>query len=199
MVTKEELIAFEREVADHFNAGKIRAPVHLAGGNEDVLIDFFKTVRAHDWIVGTWRMHYHCLLKGVPPKRLMADILAGRSISLCYPEHKILSSAIVAGHLPIAVGLAMQNKRQGNDDHVFAFLGDMAATTGMFAECATYAEAHKLPITFVVEDNGLSVCTPTQAVFANEHDEVFDQRWRVVRYRYTLPWPHAGAGVRVQF
>ena len=107
--TKEELIAFEDEIAALFNAGKIRAPVHLYSGNEDEIIDAFRPIRAQDWVFCSWRSHYQCLLKGVPKELVRDEILAGRSISLCFPGHRIYSSAIVGGVLPIAVGAAMSS------------------------------------------------------------------------------------------
>ena len=107
---KKDLIAFEEEIADLFNAGKIRAPVHLYKGNENKIINVFKNINKNDWVFCSWRSHYQCLLKGVPPNKVKAEILAGRSISLCFPEHKIFSSAIVGGVLPIAVGTAMSIK-----------------------------------------------------------------------------------------
>lgn len=193
-MTREDLIAFERAVADAFNDGRIRAPVHLAGGNEDELIEIFQVVQEDDWVATTWRSHYHCLLKGVPRERVMADVLLGRSITLCYPEHRIFSSAIVGGALPIALGVAWSIKRSGGRNRVFAFLGDMAATGGMFAECSRYAVGHELPIVFVVEDNGKSVCTDTAVTWGPGRGAI-----PADRYDYALPWPHAGAGKRVQF
>lgn len=201
---KQFLIAFEAEIAEAFNRGEIRAPVHLAGGNEDALIEVFDSVQPGDWVCGSWRLHYHCLLKGVPPARLKADVLAGRSITLTYPEHRIVSSAIVGGVLPIALGLAWSIKRSDSDDFVWAFCGDMASLGGMFAECRRYAEGHDLPIQFVVEDNGVSVCTDTadawgqSTMFSKPMDRVASCGG-VTRYRYALPWPHAGAGKRIQF
>lgn len=193
-MTREDLIAFERGIAELFNAGKIRAPVHLDGGNEEQLIEIFGEVRPHDWLCGSWRQHYHCLLKGVAPERLEADIRAGRSISLCYPEHRIVSSAIVAGVIPIALGIAWSIKRAGGAERVWCFLGDMTSTTGTFDECLRYAEGHALPIRFVIEDNGKSVCTDTKEVWGSHRSANL-----VHIYRYDLPFPHAGAGQRVQF
>src|SRR5437868_6423933 len=103
---KEELIAFEEEIAALFNAGKIRAPVHLYFGNEDQIIQIFQPIRRQDWVFCSWRSHYQCLLKGVPKELVREEILAGHSISLCFPTHRIYSSAIVGGVLPIAVGAA---------------------------------------------------------------------------------------------
>src|SRR6266403_4015680 len=130
MMTREELINFETEIAEIFNAGKIRAPVHLYSGNEDEMIEIFRDVRPEDWVMCSWRSHYQCLLKGVPPQEVKAAILDGKSISLCFPEHRILSSAIVGGVLPIATGLALGIKLRGDNHKVVCFLGEMTSETG---------------------------------------------------------------------
>lgn len=197
-MTPADLISFELEVAAAFNAGCIRAPVHLTGGCEEQLIEIFQDVRKNDWVAGSWRMHYHCLLKNVPRQQLMDDILAGHSITLCYPEHRIISSAIVGGVLPIALGLAWSEKQKGEGNRVWAFVGDMTARTGMFHECRQYAIGHDLPIEFVIENNGMSVCTDTAEAWGMG-DLDFDTDGKTTEYFYKLPFPHAGAGVRVQF
>ena len=51
-------------------------------------------------------------IKGVPPKMLKKEILNGKSISLCFLKHKIYSSAIVGGVLPISLGMALSLKRK---------------------------------------------------------------------------------------
>ena len=108
----EDLISFEEKVAEKFNSGMIKAPVHLYHGNEHQMIDVFSQVNHDDWVLCSWRSHYQCLLKGVPQQEVMDEILKGRSISLCFPEYRILSSAIVTGVLPIAVGIALSIKRE---------------------------------------------------------------------------------------
>lgn len=197
-MTKDQLIAFEARVAEAFNAGKIRGPVHLSSGNELDLMEIFLDVRPQDWVFTNWRSHYHCLLKGVPEDVLMRDILAGKSITLNYPEHKIMSSAIVGGAVPIAVGVAMAIKRSGADERVHCFFGDMAEHSGIVHECRRYAEGHGLPIRFYCEDNGKSVCTPTAEVWGINKDPLHIIA-RTRFYKYDLTWPHSGAGVRVEF
>ena len=194
--TAETLKAFELDIANEFNNGHIRAPIHLDGGNEDQLIEVFKGIRRTDWCFCSWRSHYKALLHGVPPADVKAAIMAGRSITLCFPERRFLSSAIVGGNLPIALGVALSIKRRGGDEKVWAFSGDMTGATGIFHECAYYACGHELPIRFVVEENGKSVCTDTADVWG----------WKTIikekpiqRFSYELPYPHSGAGVRVQF
>ena len=128
---KEELIEFENEIAEIFNSGKIRAPVHLYHGNEEQIINVFKNIKKDDWIFCSWRSHYQCLLKGVPKKEIKDEIIAGRSISLCFPKYNIYSSAMVGGSLPIAVGTAMSLKRKNSKTIVYCFMGEMTSETGI--------------------------------------------------------------------
>ena len=201
--TKEELIAFEDEVAECFNNAMIKAPVHLYNDNEEQIIDVFKkhNIGPEDWVLGSWRSHYQCLLKGVPKDKLMEAILKGRSISLCFKEQRVLCSGIVTGVLPISVGIALDIKRKGGTNKVYCFMGDMTSETGMAHECIKYSRNHKLPIHFIIEDNGKSVCTNTRATWAMDkltYEGVNDEY--VSYYRYKLDkYPHAGAGTRVQF
>lgn len=193
--TPEALQRFERVVENSFNLGQIAAPVHLSGGNEEVLIKVFEDISATDWVCSTWRSHYHCLLHGVDPSELFLAIQSGKSITLTFPEHKIITSAIVGGICPIALGIAMALKRQKSVSKVWCFVGDMTGMTGIFHECVRYAHGHDLPIMFIVEDNDLSVCTDTAETWGT----LFNKKPPIKFYNYKLPWPHAGAGKRVNF
>jgi TPP-dependent pyruvate/acetoin dehydrogenase alpha subunit len=102
----EQLIQFEKEIAELYESGQIKAPVHLRDGNEQALCDIFKSIREQDFAFCSWASHLHCLLKGVPPERVKQDILEGRSITLNYPEYNLFSSAIVGGTASIATGTA---------------------------------------------------------------------------------------------
>ena len=197
---KKQLIEFENNIASLFNNGKIRAPIHLYSGNENFLINFFRKIKKNDWVFCSWRSHYQCLLKGVPPKKLQKEILDGKSISLCFPEHKVYSSAIVGGILPIAVGMALSFKRKKIRNKVFCFLGEMTSETGIAHECIKYSRNKNLPIHFIVEDNGKSVCTNTRRVWSQKRLSFeFKKDKFVTFYKYKLKYPHAGAGKRVQF
>ena len=198
-VTAEELIAFEADIAREYDAGHIRAPVHLAGGNEDQLVKIAKEFRAGDYFFSTWRSHYHALLAGIPPEKVKAAIMAGRSITLAWPEHRFLASAIVAGCCPIAVGVAWQIKRTHGKERVWCFLGDMAASTGLAHECFKYADAFDLPIRWVVEINGKSVCTDTRKTWNGFADYLMMPPQKTTFYHYDLSWPHSGVGQRINF
>lgn len=201
--TPEELMSFEAEIAELFKAKQIRTIIHLYSGGEEEMIKIFKDIKPEDYVMCSWRSHYQCLLKGVPREELKAEIVAGRSIALCFPEHRIMSSGIVGGILPIATGVAMGIKRKGGSEKVHCFLGDMTAETGIAHECMKYATGYNLPIVWHIEDNGLSVCTDTGQVWGGHQ---FTGQWPIFNgrghtyHRYTPGrYPHAGAGERVQF
>jgi len=212
-MTPEELIAFEEDIAQEFNAGKIHAPVHLYSGGEKELIDIFRGINPQDWVLCSWRSHYQCLLKGVPAEELKAKIMTGSSIALNFPEYRILSSAIIGGILPIAAGLGMAIKRLGGawgQCKVHAFLGDMTAETGIFYECLKYVKNFSLPVFFHIEDNNLSVCTDTRKVWGLKNEWGDEEKTDAEHYshyydflthfRYKAEkYPHAGSGTRVQF
>ena len=199
-LTPEDLISFEEKVAEKFNSGMIKAPVHLYHGNEHQMIDVFAKINHEDWVLCSWRSHYQCLLKGVPQQEVMDEILKGRSISLCFPEYRILSSAIVTGVLPIAVGIAMSIKRENGTNKVHVFLGEMTSETGLAHECIKYSTNHDLPIRFVIEDNGKSVCTDTREGW-NTHELTYEKSTadNIYFYKYDTKYPHAGAGKRFNF
>ena len=194
-LTEEDLIKYERLIADHWEAGRIKGPVHLSGGNEKQLLEIAKKIGQDDWVFSTWRSHYHALIKGVCPVWLEEEILAGRSITIINKESKFYASAIVGAIIPIATGVALSNKRNGKNDKVWCFVGDMAFETGGFYEMHKYATNFNLPIQFVVEDNGVSTNTPTVETWGTKKP-VPDN---VIYYKYEKKWPHYGTGKWVIF
>ena len=186
-MTPADLIAFEADIAREFEAGNIHAPVHLSGGNEQPLIDIFREVKPQDWVLSTWRSHYHALLKGIPPEELKAQIMAGRSMFISSVEHKFLSSAIMGGMLPIACGLAYAGER------VWCFIGDMCASTGAFHDASCFAVKNGLKVEFVIEDNGVSTNTPTRKAWGPIGGAVasmFSGWGRHEHYFYERTYPH---------
>lgn len=210
---KKNLIEFEKEIEKLYLESKIRAPIHLSGDNEEQIIEIFKEIKNDDWVFSNYRNHYHALLKGISPEWLREEIVKGHSMHIMNKKHKFYSSSIVAGQLPIALGTAMALKRKKSQNRVWAFCGDMAAETGVFYEVTKYAAGHNLPIKFIIEDNGLSVYTPTQEVWGttnrNKHfgleyvlekdDKKSIQNSNIIKYKYNRAWPHHGIGMWVEF
>jgi pyruvate dehydrogenase E1 component alpha subunit len=191
-VDAAELIEFEVEVARRFEAKEIRGPIHLCSeGQAAPLIEIFRGIKRTDWVLSTWRSHWHALLHGIPRDLVMAEIVAGRSMALHFPEHRFMTSAIMGGMLPIACGLAAAGET------VWCFVGDMCAMTGAFNDAYLYAQGHDLPVRFVIEDNGLSVNTPTKKVWDDHKPQVATYKFR--EYKYERITNHSGTNTYVAF
>jgi pyruvate dehydrogenase E1 component alpha subunit len=207
MITKKQLIDFETEIGNLFNQAKIKAPIHLSSGNEDKIRSVFNFIDVkHDWICCTWRNHYQALLKGIPPELLKEQIMNGKSMIMNLPQYKFICSSIVGGIPSIATGIALASKLKGTGEKVWCWTGDMSAETGSWAEAYKYSVAQDLPITFIVEDNELSVLTPTEEVWGKDKWYLPEQNVdkfvsnHLIYYKYkNKKYPHAGAGLRVQF
>ena len=194
-ISPEDLIAFEEKVKDLYEDAKITAPVHLSKNNEKELIEIFQYVHPEDWVFSSWRNHYHALLHGVQPEALLDDIIEGRSMSINSVEPKFYASSIVGGIIPIALGVANALKIKKSKNRVWCFIGDMTFETGVFHEAYKYSRNFNLPLEFVVEDNNLSVHTPTDAAWGVRQNIPSD----VVYYKYENGYPHHGTGAWVNF
>jgi len=239
MKTKEELIKFEEDVVEMYKQGKLRSPIHLSGSVdgklEDFLIELFKEIKPSDWVFSTYRSHYHALLKGIPEDWLKQWILDNKSIHVMNSQHKFITSAIVGGTIPVALGVALGIKLKQaaiadeiksqvkaaveesgyelekeiqvepqNLPHVWCFIGDMTASLGIFKDALLYASANDLPITFVIEDNGLSTDTHTSEAWGYDVRDVlktYSQLYpEMIKYiQYVRTYPHYGCGVFVDF
>jgi pyruvate dehydrogenase E1 component alpha subunit len=197
--TKESLIQFEDSVCEAFMNKEVKAPVHLYSNNEEKMLEIFQNIKEEDWIFCSWRSHYQCLLKGVPSDVLLDEIKAGKSISLNFKDYKVFSSAIVTGNIPVATGVALANKLQNKEGHVYCFVGDMTSETGCFAENYKYAINYDLPIAFVIENNNKSVCTDTLKTWKQDELTYKNGMDKIIYYEYENKYPHAGTGVRIQF
>jgi len=193
--TVEKLIDFEQSIVDIWESGKIRGPVHLSNGNESQLIEIFKRIDENDWVFSTWRSHYHWALKGLPIDYATELIKDGKSITMVDISKKFYASAIVGGTLSIALGVAMGLKQNGSKEKVWVFVGDMSFESGLFYETHKYARNFDLPLHFVVEDNGVSTYTPTEATWKIKREIPND----VIHYTYKSKYPHYGSGKWIAF
>jgi pyruvate dehydrogenase E1 component alpha subunit len=193
--TEEKLIRFEQSIVDIWEAGKIKGPVHLSNGNEASLIEIFKRIKETDWVFSTWRSHYHWVLKGLSADYATEIIKEGKSITMCEHEERFYASAIVGGTLPIALGVASAIKKDGGNEKVWVFVGDMSFESGIFYEVHKYARNFDLPLYFVVEDNGVSTYTPTDATWNIKREVPSD----VIHYTYKSKYPHYGSGKWIAF
>ena len=202
-INKEDLANFEKEIAEIFVTGVIRAPVHLRAGREEALIRIFQenSIGPEDYVFGHWDSHELALLKGVPREEVKQAIIDGKSISLCFPEYKVFCTGIVGSLMGTATGAAWALKNQGKKGRAFIFCGDMTAETGIFHEAVKYAVNFDLPATFIVGDNGLSVMTNTREVWGCPEPWFKGTKYdkKIIYFKYTNTYPHSGLGWKIKF
>tara|TARA_B100000315_G_scaffold68720_1_gene62641 strand:- start:281 stop:907 length:627 start_codon:yes stop_codon:yes gene_type:complete len=194
-LTPRSLIDFETNVKIKYEKGEIKGPIHLAGNNEDELIEIFQYISDNDWVFVPWRNHYHALLHGLDPEKLLKSIVNGHSMGTNSVNPNFYSSSLVGGIIPIALGVSMALKIKKSDRRVWCFIGDMTMETGIFNEAYKYSKNFNLPIQWVVEDNNLSVHTPTVMAWGKKQEVPDD----VIYYQYEMKYPHHGTGKWVNF
>jgi pyruvate dehydrogenase E1 component alpha subunit len=154
---------FEEKSAELYTVGKIHGFLHLYIGEEAVAVGAMHALTAEDEIVSTYREHGHAIARGVSPGAVMAEMYGkangcsrgrGGSMHLFDVEKRFFGgNAIVAGGLPLAVGLALANKLQGRARVTVCFFGDGAVDEGEFHESLNLAALWKLPVLFLCENN----------------------------------------------
>ena len=133
-------------------------------GEEAVAAGVMSALQPQDAVVATYREHGHALLRGVTAESILAEMY-GRQEGCCSgrtwrvdapstpPPASTGGNAIVAGGLPLAVGLAPADKMQGRDRVTACFFGDGAVAEGEFHESLNLAAPWQLPVLFVCENN----------------------------------------------
>jgi TPP-dependent pyruvate/acetoin dehydrogenase alpha subunit len=165
----------KRTFTDH--PGVIRGHTHLADGAEASIVGSLSHFRAGDAALATYRCHGYPLVLGSDPKAMMAEVYGradglckglGGSMHLTDVKHGFLgTSGIVGAGIPHAAGAAWAAQLRKNGDVVFCFFGDGAAKQGAFHETLNIASLWKLPVVFVMENNGYNVVTTTAQEDAN--------------------------------
>lgn len=154
---------FEEKSAEMYSAMKIRGFLHLYIGEEAVAVGIMQALLPKDNILATYREHGQALARGVSAASIMAEMYGkqegcargrGGSMHLFDKETRFFGgNAIVAGHLPMAVGMALADKMRGNDHVTCIFFGDGAVAEGEFHESLNLAKLWNLPVLFVCENN----------------------------------------------
>lgn len=162
--------AVEEGIAGRYAAGTMRCPVHLSIGQEAVAAGVGLALRRDDLAVSGHRAHAHYLGKGGDLQAMLAEIygkLTGCSYGKGGSMHLIDesagfmgSTAIVAGTVPVGVGLAYGMKFKRSIQVSCVFHGDAVVEAGVFFESANFAVLKKLPVLFVCENNLYSVYSP---------------------------------------
>lgn len=169
------LRAFEEACLEGVLSGEIHGELHTSIGHEAVAAGLAPWLRDGDAVVSTHRNHYHALVKGVPPRELLAEIFE-RETGLCrgrgghmHPfdvAHNFSASGIVGASLPVALGYAYAFAIERSDRLAVAITGDGGANHGTFHETLNIAATWALPFVIVVENNHLAISVGEQDVTA---------------------------------
>ena len=154
---------FEETAEASYMRGLIHGTMHLSIGQEASAVGSILPLSKEDYILSTHRGHGHCIAKGADPARMLAEFFGkengycrgrGGSMHIADIEGGNLgANGIVAGGLPIAVGVGMSIKAQKQDRVCMVFFGDGATNEGAFHESLNMASIWKLPIVFICENN----------------------------------------------
>ena len=154
---------FEEACVELYSAAKIRGFLHVYIGEEAVAAGVLDAIGPDDAVVATYREHGHALLRGVPATAIMAEMCGhvegccrgrGGSMHLFDKRTRFFGgNAIVAGGLPLAVGLALADKLQHRDRVTVCFFGEGAMAEGEFHESMNLAALWGLPVLFCCENN----------------------------------------------
>ncbi|MCH9010261.1 MAG: pyruvate dehydrogenase (acetyl-transferring) E1 component subunit alpha [Chloroflexi bacterium] len=171
---------FEEASGRFYMQGKIKGFIHLYIGQEAVAVGAISALDPEDYVISHHRDHGHALAKGLDPKMAMAELFGkatgasggrGGSMHLFDLEHNFMGGyAIVAGQIPIAVGLALACQMRGDDRVVMCFFGDGAVNQGEFHESLNLASLWKLPVLFFLENNMYGMGTRVDQAHAGGKD-----------------------------
>jgi pyruvate dehydrogenase E1 component alpha subunit len=160
---------FEEKCAEVYSAAKIRGFLHLYIGEEAVAVGSLSALTADDNVVATYREHAHAIVRGTPAGSVMAEMYGkatgcshgrGGSMHLFDVGRRFFGGhAIVAGGLPVAVGLALADVRLGRRAVTACYFGDGATAEGEFHEALNLASLWKLPVLFLCENNRYAMGT----------------------------------------
>jgi TPP-dependent pyruvate/acetoin dehydrogenase alpha subunit len=153
---------FEEKSAELYTKEKIRGFLHLYVGEEAVAAGIMNALTMEDNVLCTYREHGQALIRGVSPGAIMAEMYGkqegcsggrGGSMHLFDTKTKFFGgNAIVAGHLPMAVGMALAAKKQKKKEITCCFFGEGAMAEGEFHEAMNLAALWQVPVLFVCEN-----------------------------------------------
>lgn len=160
---------FEEKCAELYSDTKIRGFLHLCIGEEATAVGVMSALAPTDAVLSTYREHGHALARGLSMDSIMAEMFGkvtgcsrgrGGSMHLFDASRRFYGgNAIVAGGLPVAVGLALADHMNGRPNVTACIFGDGAMAEGEFHESANLAALWKLPVLFCCENNGYAMGT----------------------------------------
>ncbi len=163
---------FEEKALQMYGQQKIRGFCHVYIGQEAVAAGIESAITKEDCIVTAYRQHGIALGRGVTPREAMAElfgkftgIVKGKGGSMHFfsaPNNYFGGNGIVGAQIPIGTGIAFAEKYRGTDNLCVTMFGDGAARQGALHESFNMAMTWRLPVLFIVENNGYAMGTSVQ-------------------------------------
>lgn len=160
---------FEQTALKFYNLGKMGGFLHLYSGQEAVVVGTISLLGENDHIVTAYRDHGHALAVGMGMNECMAELFGkvtgcskgkGGSMHFFAPDRRYWGGhGIVGGQTPLGAGIAYALKYKGLRGCCFCYLGDGAINQGTFHESLNLAALFKLPVIYIIENNGYSMGT----------------------------------------
>ena len=161
---------FEERAGQLYGLGLIGGFCHLYIGQEAVAVGLQSALDGDkDSVITGYRDHGHMLAYGIDPNVIMAELTGrgagiskgkGGSMHMFSVEHKFYGGhGIVGAQVALGTGLAFAHKYREDGGVCMAYFGDGAANQGQVYESFNMAALWKLPIIFVIENNGYAMGT----------------------------------------
>lgn len=160
---------FEEKAGQQYGRQKIKGFCHLYIGQEACIAGAVSALKEGDKYITAYRDHAHPIALGTDPKYIMAELFGketgvsrgkGGSMHMFDVENHFYGGhGIVGGQIPLGAGLAFADKYKGNDHVCATYLGDGATRQGSFHETLNMAMTMKLPVIFIIENNGYAMGT----------------------------------------
>ena len=171
---------FEEKAGQLYGLGLIGGFCHLYIGQEAVAVGLQSALdEGKDSVITGYRDHGHMLAYGIDPSVIMAELTGrgagisrgkGGSMHMFSTDHKFYGGhGIVGAQVPLGAGLAFAHKYRGDGGVCVAYFGDGAANQGQVYEAMNMASLWKLPIIFVIENNGYAMGTAVKRGSAETH------------------------------
>lgn len=163
---------FEEKAGQLYGQQKIKGFCHLYIGQEACVAGAVSALRKGDKWITAYRDHAHPLGLGTSPNAIMAELFAketgcskgkGGSMHIFDKEVNFIGGhGIVGGQVPLGAGLAFAEKYNKTGNLCICYMGDGAVRQGALHEAFNMAMLWKLPVIFVVENNGYAMGTSVQ-------------------------------------
>jgi pyruvate dehydrogenase E1 component alpha subunit len=180
---------FEERAAQLYGMGLIAGFCHLYIGQEAVVVGIQSVLKPQDSLITAYRDHGHMLAAGMDPRGVMAELTGrsggyskgkGGSMHMFSREKNFFGGhGIVGAQVPIGTGLAFAHQYKGDQGVCIVSLGDGAANQGQVYESYNMAALWKLPVVYVIENNGYGMGTSVERSSAGPNYYGRGQGWGI--------------------